>query len=125
MLSNIAKLNEIADARRQTLAQMAIAWVLRNGGIKTALIGASKPEQIIDCDGAVNKLEFTNEELAAIDQYADEEAINLWLLSSETPEGGAVRWLGFLVQKQPIGLRTVLYQSQKLLTDMYPISHTD
>lgn len=90
-LNNIAKLNEIAEERGQTLAQMAISWVLRNGDITTALIGASKPEQIIDCAGAVNNLEFTNEELAAIDQYADEEAINLWSLSSETPEGAALR----------------------------------
>ena len=90
-LQNIAKLNEIAQARSQTLAQMAIAWVLRNDGITTALIGASKPDQLVDCVGAVNNLEFTAEELLEIDQYADEEAINLWALSSETNEGAAVR----------------------------------
>ena len=90
-LQNISNLNHIAKARGQTLAQMAIAWVLRNGSITTALIGASKPDQIIDCVGAIYNLEFTLEELAEIDQYADEEAINLWALSSETPEGGASR----------------------------------
>ena len=90
-LQNITKLNEIAQARGQTLAQMAISWVLRNNGITTALIGASKPEQIIDCVAAVNNLEFTPEELTEIDQDADEEAINLWALSSETSEGGASR----------------------------------
>jgi len=83
-LENIRKLNDIAAGRGQTLAQMAIAWVLRDGGITTALIGASKPSQVIDCAGAVENLAFTADELAEIDKYADEEAINLWAKSSET-----------------------------------------
>ncbi len=82
-LANIRALNDIAQARGQTLAQMAIAWVLREGGITTALIGASKPEQVVDCVGAVANLEFSPEELALIDTYADEEKINLWAQSSE------------------------------------------
>ena len=88
-LSNIRELNEIAKARGQTLVQMAIAWVLRGGGITTALIGASKPAQITDCAGAVNNLDFTAQELEKIDEYALEEDINLWALSSETPQNGA------------------------------------
>jgi L-glyceraldehyde 3-phosphate reductase len=90
-LANIGKLNEMAEARGQTLAQMAIAWVLRGGGITSALIGASKPSQVVDCVGAVQNLEFTDDELARIDAYADEESINLWALSSETTEGVAQR----------------------------------
>ncbi len=90
-IENIRKLNEIADARGQTLAQMAIAWVLRDGGITTALIGASKPSQVVDCAGAVENLEFSAEELALIDQYADEEQINLWAQSAEQDKGGADR----------------------------------
>ena len=90
-IANIRKLNEIAEARGQTLAQMAIAWVLRDGGITTALIGASKPSQVIDCAGAVANLEFTAEELAEIDKYADEEQINLWAQSAEQSSGGADR----------------------------------
>lgn len=82
-IANIRKLNEIAEGRGQTLAQMAIAWVLRDGGMTTALIGASKPSQVVDCAGAVANLEFTADELAEIDKYADEEAINLWAASSE------------------------------------------
>ncbi len=82
-IENIRALNAIAERRGQTLAQMAIAWVLRDGGITTALIGASKPEQVVDCAGAVENLTFTAEELAEIDKYADEEAINLWAKSSE------------------------------------------
>jgi L-glyceraldehyde 3-phosphate reductase len=83
-LGNIRKLNELAQRRGQTLAQMAIAWVLRDGGITTALIGASKASQVNDCVGAIHNLTFTTQELAEIDLYADEEKINLWALSSET-----------------------------------------
>ena len=81
-IENIRKLNEIAEGRGQTLAQMAIAWVLREGGITTALIGASKPSQVVDCAGAIGNLEFSAEELAQIDHFADEENINLWAQSS-------------------------------------------
>ena len=83
-LDHIEKLNDIAAARGQTLAQMAIAWVLRDGGITTALIGASRPEQVVDCVGAVDNLEFSAEELAEIDRWAVEEKINLWARSSGT-----------------------------------------
>ena len=85
-IGNIRKLNEIAERRGQTLAQMAIAWVLRDGGITTALIGASKASQVVDCAGAIENLDFTAEELALIDKYADEEQINLWAASSELSE---------------------------------------
>lgn len=81
-IEKIRGLNDIAASRGQTLAQMAIAWVLRDGGITTALIGASKPEQVIDCAGAVENLEFSDDELAAIDVFALDEAINLWAASS-------------------------------------------
>jgi L-glyceraldehyde 3-phosphate reductase len=83
-LDKIRALNDIAGRRGQTLAQMAIAWVLRDGGITSALIGASKPEQVTDCAGAIGKLDFTEAELAEIDRYAQDEAINLWARSSET-----------------------------------------
>lgn len=82
-VENIRALNAIAEGRGQTLAQMAIAWVLRGGGITTALIGASKPEQVIDCVGAVGNLEFTAAELAEIDKNAIDQPINLWAKSSE------------------------------------------
>jgi len=82
-LGNIRKLNEIAQGRGQTLAQMAIAWVLRDEGITSALIGASKPEQVIDCVQATANLAFSDAELAEIDKYAVESGINLWARSSE------------------------------------------
>lgn len=90
-IENIRELDGIARARGQTLAQMALAWVLRDGGITSALIGASRPQQVIDCVGAIGNLEFSAEELAGIDRHADEENINLWARSSETKEGAAER----------------------------------
>lgn len=82
-LANIRSLNDIAAARGQTLAQMAIAWVLRKNEVTSALIGASKPEQVIDCAGAIDNLAFTEEELSAIDRYAQDGDINIWAKSAE------------------------------------------
>jgi L-glyceraldehyde 3-phosphate reductase len=62
---------------------MALAWVLRGGGITSALIGASRPAQITDCVGALRAPDFTAAELAAIDAIAPEDAVNLWAQSSE------------------------------------------
>lgn len=77
-IKNIKSLNEIAEKRKQTLAQMAIAWVLRDNRVTSALVGASKPEQIIDAVGALNHLAFSKEELAEIDKYAKDGDINIW-----------------------------------------------
>ncbi|MFC3164158.1 L-glyceraldehyde 3-phosphate reductase [Ciceribacter thiooxidans] len=82
-LENIRALGRIAERRGQTLAQMALAWVLRGGHITSALIGASRPEQVEDCVKALEKPEFTAEELAEIDTYAREADINLWAASAE------------------------------------------
>ena len=82
-IESVRALDALAQLRGQTLAQMAIAWVLREGGITTALIGASKPEQVVDCAGAIQNLDFTPEELAEIDRIAAEEDINLWARSAE------------------------------------------
>ncbi|MEH6308460.1 L-glyceraldehyde 3-phosphate reductase [Olivibacter sp. CPCC 100613] len=82
-LANIRSLNDIAAARGQTLAQMAIAWVLRKSEVTSALIGASKPEQVIDCAGAIENLHFTEDELTAIDRYAQDGSINIWAKSAE------------------------------------------
>lgn len=82
-LANIRALNEIAAGRGQTLAQMAIAWVLRGGWITSALIGASRPEQVVECVKALDRADFTDEELAEIDTYARDADINLWASSAE------------------------------------------
>ena len=81
-IESVRALDAIAAERGQTLAQMALAWVLRDGLITTALIGASRPEQVIDCAGAIGNLEFSKAELARIDAVAAEEDINLWARSS-------------------------------------------
>ncbi|MEO5796631.1 MAG: L-glyceraldehyde 3-phosphate reductase [Rhodoferax sp.] len=77
-LAHVGALNEMALARGQSLAQMAIAWVLRDPRMTSALIGASRPEQIVELVGALQKLDFTAEELTAIDQHAVDGGINLW-----------------------------------------------
>jgi L-glyceraldehyde 3-phosphate reductase len=77
-LAHVMALNEMALARGQSLAQMAIAWVLRDKRVTSALIGASSSKQIVELVGALEKLSFTTEELAAIDQHAIEGGINLW-----------------------------------------------
>ena len=81
-VASVKALNALAETRGQSLAQMAIAWVLRDGGITTALIGASNPGQVEDCAGAVRNLDFSADELAEIDRIAEEEDINLWARSS-------------------------------------------
>jgi L-glyceraldehyde 3-phosphate reductase len=82
-VANIEALNAIAGKRGQTLAQMALAWVLRKGRTTSALIGASRPEQVEDCVGALKALDFSDAELAEIDSYARESGVNLWAASAE------------------------------------------
>ena len=67
VINKVSQLNEIARKRSQSLAQMAIAWVLRLPGMTSALIGASKVSQLEDCVAALNNLAFSTEELQAID----------------------------------------------------------
>ncbi|KVM62361.1 L-glyceraldehyde 3-phosphate reductase [Burkholderia ubonensis] len=77
-LEHVRKLNAIAERRGQSLAQMALAWVLRNGRVTSALIGASRAEQVRENVGALKNLAFSADELAEIDRYATEGGINLW-----------------------------------------------
>jgi L-glyceraldehyde 3-phosphate reductase len=77
-IGHIRALNDIAAARGQTLAQMAIAWVLRDERVTSALIGASSVAQLEDSLAAVGGAPFTAEELAAIDAHAVDGGINLW-----------------------------------------------
>jgi L-glyceraldehyde 3-phosphate reductase len=82
-LAAIRALNDIAGARGQTLAQMAIAWVLRDPRVTSALIGARTVEQLDDSLDAVKALDFSADELAAIDKAADDGGLNLWAESSD------------------------------------------
>jgi L-glyceraldehyde 3-phosphate reductase len=81
-LSKVRALNEIAKRRGQSLAQLALAWVLRDQRVTSVLIGASRPEQIEENVAALSNLGFSSEELDEIDKYATESGINLWAQSS-------------------------------------------
>jgi len=85
-LKNVRQLNEIARSRGQSLAQMAIAWVLRDKRVTSALIGARNVEQLDNSLDAVKKLQFTKDELSAIDKYAQEGNIDLWKNAREGAE---------------------------------------
>jgi L-glyceraldehyde 3-phosphate reductase len=81
-LAKIRALNEIAQRRGQALAQMAVAWTLRDPRVTSALVGASSVAQLEANVAALDNLEFTDEELTEIDRYATESDINLWATSS-------------------------------------------
>jgi len=83
-LTRIRALNEIAGRRGQSLAQMSLAWTLRDPRITSTLIGVSSVAQLEDSLGALEKRDFSREELEAIDRYASEGHINLWAASSAT-----------------------------------------
>ncbi len=82
-LEKIRALNEIAARRGQSLAQMALAWTLRDPRVTSTLVGASSVEQLEDNVGALERLDFDEEELAEIDRHATESGINLWAGSSQ------------------------------------------
>ncbi len=77
-LARVRALNEIASGRGQTLAQLALAWVLRDPRITSTLIGASSVAQLEDNVAAVQNLDFTDDELAAIDEHAVDSGVDLW-----------------------------------------------
>jgi L-glyceraldehyde 3-phosphate reductase len=77
-LGHIRSLNEIAQQRGQSLAQLALAWALRDRRVTTVLIGASSVDQLDQNLGALENLAFTDEELAAIDRHAVDSGIDLW-----------------------------------------------
>jgi L-glyceraldehyde 3-phosphate reductase len=81
-LARVRSLNEIARERRQSLAQMALAWVLRDRRITSALVGASSVEQLEQNVAALERLDFDPGELEQIDRYAVDSGINLWEPSS-------------------------------------------
>ena len=77
-LGHIRALNDIAAGRGQSLAQMALAWALRDERVTSVLIGASRTEQVLDNLGALENLAFSDDELAAIDEHAVDGGIDLW-----------------------------------------------
>jgi L-glyceraldehyde 3-phosphate reductase len=83
-IANVRALNSIAQRRGQSLAQMAIAWVLRKPVVTSALIGASRWEQIEDCLGALRNTQFSKAELDEIDVHAADGGLNIWAESSQS-----------------------------------------
>jgi L-glyceraldehyde 3-phosphate reductase len=81
-LAKIRSLNEVAERRGQSLAQMALAWTLRDERMTSTLIGASSVAQLEDSLGALDNLAFSDDELTEIDRYATDSDINLWARSS-------------------------------------------
>jgi L-glyceraldehyde 3-phosphate reductase len=81
-VARITALNDIARRRGQSLAQMAIAWVLRDPRVTSALVGARTVEQLDDTLGALDNLALSDEELAQIDDHAVDSGINLWRASA-------------------------------------------
>jgi L-glyceraldehyde 3-phosphate reductase len=81
-LAKIRALNQIAKRRGQSLAQMAVAWTLRDPVVTSALVGASSVAQLEQNISALDKLEFSPGELEEIDRYATESGINIWAASS-------------------------------------------
>jgi len=81
-VERIRALNEIAGRRGQSLAQMAVAWVLRDPRVTSALIGASSVRQLENSVAALDRPDFSEEELAEIDRFAVDSGINLWARSS-------------------------------------------
>jgi L-glyceraldehyde 3-phosphate reductase len=81
-LAKVRALGEIAARRGQTLAQMAIAWTLRDPRMTSAVVGVSSVEQLELNIGALDRADFSDDELAEIDQYATESDINIWARSS-------------------------------------------
>jgi L-glyceraldehyde 3-phosphate reductase len=82
-VAKIGALNDLARRRGQTLAQMALAWTLRDARVTSALIGASSVAQLEENAAALEQLDFSSEELAEIDRHATESRINIWAASSE------------------------------------------
>jgi L-glyceraldehyde 3-phosphate reductase len=82
MVERLRGLNGIAERRGQTLAQMAIAWALRDERVTSLVLGASRPEQLEQNVAALDRLEFTADELAEIDSYAVESGVDLWRAQS-------------------------------------------
>ena len=82
-LAKVKGLNAVAAGRRQSLAQMALAWTLRDPRITSTLLGASSVAQLEQNLAALENLEFSPDELDEIDRYAPESSVNLWTASSD------------------------------------------
>jgi L-glyceraldehyde 3-phosphate reductase len=83
VLAKVRALNDLAQGRGQSLAQMALAWCLRDPRVTSVLIGASSAAQVAENVAALDRLEFDDDELAAIDRFATDSGLNIWARSHE------------------------------------------
>ena len=82
-LASLRLLNEMAERRGQSMAQMALSWLLKDSRVTSVLIGASRPEQLEENVQALNNLNFSADELAQIDKHVADGELNLWQASSD------------------------------------------
>jgi L-glyceraldehyde 3-phosphate reductase len=82
-LTSLRLLNEMAQQRGQTMAQMALSWLLKDDRVTSVLIGASRPEQLEENVKSLDNLHFTADELARIDRHVADGELNLWQASSD------------------------------------------
>ena len=82
-LNSLRLLSEMAQARGQTMAQMALSWLLKDARVTSVLIGASRPEQIEENVRALDNVYFSEDELKRIDQHVADGELNLWQASSD------------------------------------------
>lgn len=82
-LASLRLLNEMAERRGQSMAQMALSWLLKDSRVTSVLIGASRPEQLEENVQALNNLSFSADELAQIDKHVADGELNLWQASSD------------------------------------------
>lgn len=82
-LSSLRLLNKMAQQRGQSMAQMALSWLLKDDRVTSVLIGASRPEQLEENVQALKNLSFTTEELTQIDKHVADGQLNLWQASSD------------------------------------------
>src|SRR5207249_2227181 len=113
-LAKVRALNQLAQRRGQTLAQMALAWTLRDPRVTSTLVGASSVAQLEQNLGALDKLAFAPEELSELDRYATESSLNIWAASSRNcPEFGGHRPLQFFAPFFADGYGTLCYFSSE------------
>ena len=82
-INSLRLLNEMAQQRGQSMAQMALSWLLKDNRVTSVLIGASRPEQLEENVQALSNLTFSVEELAQIDKHVADGQLNLWQASSD------------------------------------------
>lgn len=120
-LNSLRLLNEMAQARGQTMAQMALSWLLKDARVTSVLIGASRPEQLEENVQALGNLRFTEDELTRIDQHVADGELNLWQASSDKQCGSMLSPLTLTLPRERVRVRGEM--CTLFLTDLIQIPH--